>query len=133
MGLLTFLSGCAGGPSLKHYTDTGPELDLKEYFTGTIKAWGIIQDFNGNVTRRFDVTMVGTWDGDVGTLEEDFIFYDGEEQKRIWTITRTGENTYSGTAGDILGEAEGEANGNAVRWAYKMDLARRRAHLPHHL
>ena len=72
MSLLTFLSACTGGPTLDHYKDAGPHLDLQEYFTGPIKAWGVIQDRKGHVTRRFDVTMNGTWDGDTGTLKEHF-------------------------------------------------------------
>lgn len=121
MGLMTFLNGCAT-PSMEAYKDTKPVLDLKAYFTGPIKAWGVIQNRSGEVTRRFDVTMNGTWDDDVGTLEEHFEYYDGETQKRVWTITKTGDNQYQGTADDILGKANGQSNGSAMRWAYKMDL-----------
>jgi len=115
------LSGCSAH-NLERYKDAKPEMDLKEYFTGPIKAWGLIQDRKGQVTRRFDVDMVGTWEGDVGTLEEDFKYYDGEVQKRIWTIKKLPNGKYTGTAGDILGQADGELQGNAVRWAYRMDL-----------
>jgi hypothetical protein len=99
-----------------------PRLDLKEYFNGSIKAWGIVQDRSGKVTRRFDVDMVGSWDGDVGTLEEEFRYYDGETQQRTWTITKIEEQVYTGEAGDILDHADGTLSGNAMRWAYQMDL-----------
>jgi len=122
MAIMAFLASCTGGPNLDHYKDSSPQLDLQEYFTGPIKAWGVVQDRKGHVTRRFDVTMVGTWEGDTGTLEEDFKYYDGEEQKRIWTIKRLGDGKYEGTAGDILGKADGEVQGSAMRWAYQMDL-----------
>ena len=122
MGLLTFLSGCSGGAKLDHYKESQPQLDLQEYFTGPIKAWGIIQDHKGQVTRKFDVTMVGTWEDNVGTLEEDFQYYDGKEQKRIWTIRRVEDGKYEGTADDILDKATGEVQGSAMRWAYRMDL-----------
>jgi len=118
---MTFLNGCAT-PSMEAYKDTKPVLDLKTYFTGPIKAWGVIQNRSGEVTRRFDVTMNGSWEGDVGTLEEHFQYYDGETQKRVWTITKTGENRYEGSAGDILDKANGHSNGSAMRWAYQMDL-----------
>ena len=121
MAFMTFLSACAG-PTLSHYEGSTPKLDLQEYFTGPIKAWGVIQDRKGHVTRRFDVTMNGTWEGNTGTLEEDFEFYDGETKKRIWTIKKTEGNQYQGTAGDIIGTASGELKGNAMRWAYQMDL-----------
>lgn len=122
MALLAFLSACTTAPTLDHYKGAEPPLDLKAYFSGPIKAWGIIQDRKGHVTRRFDVTMTGTWEGDTGTLEENFVYYDGETQKRIWTITKIADGKYEGTADDILDKATGEISGNAMRWAYRMDL-----------
>lgn len=121
MGLAMFLNGCSGS-SLDQYESSKPNLDLEEYFTGPIKAWGLIQDRSGNVIRRFDVTMVGSWENNTGTLEEDFEYYDGEAQKRIWTITKINNQSYEGRADDILDKATGQVKGNAMRWAYKMDL-----------
>ena len=115
------LSGCAG-PTLDHYKGSKPDLDLKEYFSGPIKAWGIVQDRKGHVTRRFDVELVGSWDGDTGTLEEHFEYYDGKTDKRTWTIKKIANKRYEGTAGDIIGKADGEIEGGAMRWAYEMDL-----------
>lgn len=125
MALMTLLSGFVGGcggPSLEHYKASEPSFELREYFTGPIKAWGIVQDHKGNVTRRFDVDMLGSWDGDIGTLEEDFVYYDGEKQKRIWTIKRINQGQYEGRADDILNTASGEVEGSAMRWAYQMDI-----------
>jgi hypothetical protein len=119
---MAFLSGCLGGSSLDHYKGSEPPLDLKKYFTGEIKAWGFVQDHKGHVRRRFDVTITGTWKGNVGTLEEHFNYYDGETQKRIWTIKKIADQHYVGTAGDIIGEAKGQVEGNAMRWIYQMDL-----------
>ena len=122
VGIMAFLSACTGGPSLDHYKGSEPELDLQEYFTGPIKAWGIVQDRKGHVTRRFDVRMVGTWEGDVGTLDEVFEYYDGKTDKRVWTIRKIADKKYEGSAGDILGKAKGEVEGTAMGWAYQMDL-----------
>lgn len=122
MGLMAFLSACSGGPSLNYYKGSQPPLELKDYFTGPIKAWGLVQDRKGHVTRRFDVTMVGTWEGDTGTLEEHFDYYDGKNQKRTWTIKKIADKKYEGTAGDIIGKADGSVEGGAMRWAYQMDL-----------
>ena len=33
-------------------------IDIKEYFDGPIKAWGIVQNWKGEVVSRFDVEMV---------------------------------------------------------------------------
>ncbi|NCT41074.1 MAG: DUF3833 domain-containing protein [Alphaproteobacteria bacterium] len=121
MGLMTFLSSCSGA-TLDHYKGAEPPLTLEQYFTGPIKAWGIVQDRSGKVTRRFDVNLVGSWDGNVGTLDEDFTYYDGEKQKRVWTIKSLDNGKYEGTAGDIIGTADGQIQGNTMRWAYQMDL-----------
>ncbi len=121
MGILMALSGCAGH-TVDTYEAQGPKLDLKEYFNGPIKAWGIVQDRSGKVVQRFDVTMVGSWEGDTGTLKENFEYYDGKKQERTWTITKIADNRYEGTASDIIGKAEGKVAGHAMRWAYQMDL-----------
>jgi hypothetical protein len=55
-------------------------------------------------------------------LTEDFDYYDGEKQRRIWTIKKLADGSYEGTASDILGKAQGQSQGNAVRWNYVMDL-----------
>lgn len=115
------LSSC-GGNTLDDYQDMQPRADLKEFFNGPIKAWGIVQDWNGKVVSRFDVDMVGSWQGNQGKLEEDFTYYDGSTQRRVWHITKTAEDQYIGKADDIIGEASGETKGNAVRWAYQMDV-----------
>ena len=115
------LSGCSGN-TMDYYKGSKPDIDIKEYFNGPIKAWGIVQDWRGRVVRKFDVDMVGTWEGDVGTLEEEFRYYDGETQQRTWVIKKLSDNQYEGTAGDILDKAKGKSEGNAVNWHYSMDL-----------
>jgi hypothetical protein len=121
MSIMGFISGC-GGPSLKKYETSKPELSLEEYFDGNIKAWGFVQDRKGDVVRRFDVDMVGKWEDNVGTLEESFRYYDGETQGRVWTIKKLADDRYEGSASDIIGTAKGNVKGSAVRWAYQMDL-----------
>lgn len=120
-GVLIMLSGCAS-KSLDYYKGTTPVADIREYFNGPVRAWGIVQDWRGRVVRRFDVSMVGEWQGDVGTLTEDFAYYDGETQHRVWTIRKLPDGTYEGTASDIIGKATGGTEGSAVRWDYVMDL-----------
>lgn len=121
MGVVMSLTGCAS-TKLDDYAETTPPLALEKYFNGHIKGWGILQDRSGKVTRRFDIDMHGSWQGDTGTLKEDFVFYDGEKQHRTWTIKKLADGTYTGTASDILDQATGAGNGAAVRWKYQMDL-----------
>ena len=114
-------SSCSAN-NLDYYEDTTPKADIKEYFNGPIQAWGIVQDWRGRVTRRFDVDMVGEWHGDVGTLTEHFEYYDGEKQQRVWTIKKLANGSFEGTASDIIGKADGKTSGSAVQWFYVMDL-----------
>lgn len=114
-------SGCSSN-DMDYYEGTTPKADIKEYFNGPIKAWGIVQDWRGRVTRRFDIDMVGKWEGDTGTLTEHFEYYDGKTQDRVWTIRKLANGKYEGTAPDVLDKATGESKGSAVRWNYVMDL-----------
>ena len=121
MGAIGLMTSCSS-KSVTNYVNAEPKIALEDYFNGPIKAWGLVQDRSGNVKRRFDVDLVGEWSGNTGTLTEHFKYYDGETQSRVWTITKTGENKYEGSAGDIKGKATGQTSGNAVRWAYVMNL-----------
>ena len=97
-------------------------LELRDYFDGTIDAWGMFQDRSGKVVKRFHVLIDARWQGDTGTLDEHFTYSDGTTQRRVWTITRLGPGRYSGRADDVVGEATGEAAGNALRWRYVLAL-----------
>jgi hypothetical protein len=122
LGLALALSGCASSPRPDVYRDEKPVLDLQRYFDGTVDAWGYFQDRNGKVVRRFKVEMKCTWNGNVGVLDEMFSYSDGTTSRRVWTITKADAGTYKGTADDVVGEALGEAAGNALRWRYTLKL-----------
>lgn len=108
--------------SVNYYQGTNPAMNIKEYFNGPLKAWGIIQDWRGRVIKQFDIKMIGTWDGDIGTLQEQFYYYDGKTQDRAWTIKKLGNGNYQGTASDVNGVATGKEMGSAAQWSYMMDL-----------
>ncbi|WP_457418616.1 DUF3833 domain-containing protein [Roseateles sp. P5_E7] len=116
------LAGCASAPVPEDYAAEKPVLDLKSYFNGPMTAHGLFTDRAGKVQRRFVVQLVGRWQGGVGTLEEDFTYSDGKTERRVWTITSLGNGRYKGTAADVVGEAAGEARGNALRWSYTLRL-----------
>ncbi|MBU3724791.1 MAG: DUF3833 domain-containing protein [Burkholderiaceae bacterium] len=119
--LLSLVAGCAG-PDLSRYADQKPVLDLKQYFNGEIKGWGMVQNRGGQVDRRFVVTIKASWNGDEGTLDEYFDWSDGEKQRRIWKLKAVGPNRYIGTAEDVNGQAIGEISGNALRWRYSLNV-----------
>jgi len=114
------ISAC--GTTIEDYRDTTPPLVLERYFDGTIDAWGMFQNRSGKVIKRFHVVIDARWDGPTGTLDEHFTYDDGSTQRRVWTLTAHGDGRYTGTAGDVVGEAEGQARGSAFRWRYVMSL-----------
>lgn len=118
---LLVLAGC-GSPQVQDYADTEPKLDLFSYFAGKTQAYGQFQDRSGAVKRRFSVDITGTVNDDVLTLDERFIYDDGEHEQRIWVIKCLGDNLYSGTAGDVIGEAQGRSAGSVFTWRYTLDL-----------
>ena len=115
------LWGC-GSVNIDDYRAERPALELREYFDGTLDAWGMFQDRSGKVVKRFHVLIEARWQGEVGTLDERFTYSDGTTQRRVWAITRLGPGRYSGRADDVVGEASGEAAGNALRWRYVLAL-----------
>lgn len=115
------LSSCAQvNPEI--YRHEKPALDLKNYFNGTLVGHGMFQDRSAQVQRRFVVTIKASWEGDVGTLDEDFIWSDGKKEKRIWTLRKKSARQYIGTAADVVGEALGVVEGNALNWQYTLRL-----------
>lgn len=113
-------------PTVTQYANEKPNLDLSEYFNGTLDAYGIFTDRSGVVKKRFTVLLVAQWkvvDGiKVGTLDESFEYSDGTKQKRIWILTETSPGKFVGRADDVIGEALGESAGNALHWAYTLAL-----------
>lgn len=118
---LTALTGCAG-PQVSDYAAEKPVLDLRQYFNGTLDAWGVFTDRSGKVVKRFTVVMQCSWQGDDGVLNEDFTYSDGTKQRRIWRLKKLADGRYTGRADDVVGEATGQARGNAFNWKYTLAL-----------
>jgi hypothetical protein len=125
-GLLSALAvlciGCASAPTPADYAAETPRLDLRRYFNGPLTAHGLFTDRAGKVVRRFSVRMTGTWNGNQGTLDEDFTYSDGKKERRVWRLTDHGDGRWSGRADDVIGEAIGVAAGNALNWRYTLAL-----------
>ena len=102
------------------FKDTEPEIKIEKYFEGQVKAWGILQDRKGRVTRQFEANMIGKFENNILTLEEDFFWKDGETQRRVWKIKKIDEHNYIGTAPDVVGEAKGVSYGPAFKFEYNL-------------
>ncbi|WP_439109785.1 DUF3833 domain-containing protein [Lentibacter sp.] len=124
--LLTFalvlLAACSGKPSFDDPALSERKLDLEQFFDGQFVAYGQFQDRFGKVRQRFRVDMLGEWDGQVLTLTEDFTYASGTTEQRIWTLTKTGDDTWRGSAEGVIGEATGQEAGDRFNWRYTIDL-----------
>ena len=118
--LTTFLLTNCTGNQMKptDFKDQKPRLIIEDYLSGNVKAWGILQDRSGKVTRQFSADLNGKWDGKQLILDEKFNWSDGEVQKRQWQITKLDGQNYEGTAGDVVGKAKGDSYGPAFKFEY---------------
>ncbi len=119
---LTLLAACTGKPSFDDPSLSDRKLDLEEFFDGDLVAYGQFQDIFGTVRRSFEVRIRGDWDGQRLRLVEDFVYEDGATEQRIWTLVKTGEDSWRGTAPGVIGEALGEEQDNRFNWRYEIDL-----------
>ena len=108
--------------------DRLPAFDLFSFFDRKTVAYGIFEDRFGNLKRQFRVQIDGQIDAGRLTLDERFIYDDGETAQRIWTIDNLGPDgsgliLYQGRAEDIVGKAKGQVAGNVLSWSYDIVLS----------
>jgi hypothetical protein len=109
----------------KDFAAGAPTMALSDYFPGHSTAYGMFIDRFGNVRKQFTVDCQGSWDGTTMTLVEHFTYVggpDGQPTSRVWHFHKSGGNGWVGTAGDVIGDAVGEQDGNAFHMTYKTEL-----------
>ncbi len=120
--LFLIFTGCSK-MQIEDFKGKTPEFIPQEYFNGNMTAYGMVKDRSGKIIRTFKGKLVGSWDKDgIGTLDEKFVYDDGEELTRVWKLKPTGKKTFDATAGDIVGTAKMIANGNTVMIDYVMKV-----------
>jgi len=115
------LTGCST-ISVSEYADRKPLMIPEDFFSGQLSAHGVIKNRAGKVVRYFNADIKAYWEGARGTLEEDFIYDNGEKQRRVWILTRQADGSYIGTAGDVVGEATGRIAGNSMFLEYVLEV-----------
>jgi hypothetical protein len=122
LSALLILAACTGKPSFNDASLTDRKFDLEQFFDGNLVAHGQFQDVFGTVRRQFTVKIKGDWDGQRLRLVEDFVYEDGSVEQRVWTLVKTGADTWRGTAPGVIGEAVGVEQGDRFNWRYTIDL-----------
>ena len=115
--LILLLNNCTGMKPID-FKDQKPRLIIEDYLSGNVKAWGILQDRSGKVTRQFSAVLNGKWDGKYLILDEKFNWSDGEIQTRQWKIKKIDQHNYEGTANDVVGIAKGYSYGPTFKFEY---------------
>jgi len=110
---ILLLSACSA-VTVDAYKNFEPLLDPVAFFDGKLTAHGVIKNRSGLVIRTFNADINAYWRDGIGTLEEEFLFDDGEVQHRVWTLTPSGNGTYISTAGDVVGEGLLSFSGNSI-------------------
>lgn len=120
--LFLSLNACSA-VDIQQYDGSVPKLSLFEYFQGSTKGWGIVQDRKGVLTRQFVVEIEGhvNEQGDL-VLEEDFFWRNGEKSKRTWIIGKIDNHQYNGRAADVVNVAQGQSYGSVLNWQYTLNL-----------
>ncbi len=115
------LGGCSS-PGLEEHPVAQPEMRPEVFFDGFLTAHGVIKDWRGGVARQFNADIDACWRDGVGTLDESFVFDDGETQQRVWTLTPDGDRTYVATAGDVVGNGTARWQGSAFYLDYTLRI-----------
>ena len=111
--VLSLLCACSS-VQVTDYARFQPIIDPKTFFNGELWAHGVIKNRGNRVIRTFSAKINAYWMDGIGTLEEDFVFNDGEEQRRVWTLTPNESGGYTGTADDVIGDGLLTLSGNSV-------------------
>ncbi|WP_192561115.1 DUF3833 domain-containing protein [Pseudomonas gozinkensis] len=122
MALTLSIASCTS-VDVTRYADQQPALDLERFFSQPVKAWGMFQKRSGEVTKRFEVSIVSRREGNNLILDERFLYSDGTRQQRVWTLTPQGQGRWSGRAGDVVGVANGQVAGNTLHWRYRLNVS----------
>ena len=81
---LILITSCSKNSAMKpeDFKNKEPRLIIENFLSGNVKAWGVLQNRSGKVTRQFSADLDGKWDGKKLILDEKFIWDDGEIQTR---------------------------------------------------
>ena len=69
---LILITSCSKNSAMKpeDFKNKEPRLIIENYLSGNVKAWGVLQNRSGKVTRQFSADLDGKWDGKKLILDE---------------------------------------------------------------
>lgn len=115
------LAACASAPPVPEEAAEDARFVLAEDLIGRTVGEGRFTTITG-VDRSFTVEIDGRMEGNTVVLVEDFVYDDGETDRKTWRLTRLPDGSYVGTREDIVGEARGFHDGEAFRLEYTLEI-----------
>jgi|APEBP8051072266_1049373.scaffolds.fasta_scaffold00041_131 hypothetical protein len=97
------------------------DFSLEGYFSGKTSAIGSFSAING-AKRTFTVDLQGKWNGKTLTLVEDFVYDNGERDRKTWRFEKIAKDKYRGTREDVIGDTLVTISGGTARFSYLVDL-----------
>lgn len=97
------------------------DFTLEGYFAGKTRAVGSFSAITG-LKRKFTVDLTGRWKDQTLTLVEDFVYENGERERKTWRFRKISDEQYRGTREDVVGETLVKISGDTARFTYLIDL-----------
>lgn len=117
--VVVLATGCATRPPIP--AETARPFVLTEALGGVTVGRGEFSVITG-VRRGFDVRLEGKVENGEFVLVEDFVFDDGQKDRKTWRLREIAPGEWRGTREDVVSEARGFADGPAFRLEYLVDL-----------
>lgn len=118
------IAGCASRPATPREADGARPFVVERELAGKTVGRGSFNSITG-ADRAFTAYLDGSWDGSTLTLVEDFIYDDGETDRKTWRLTKMADGEWRGVREDVVGEARGYQDGPAFRLEYLIDLPKK--------
>ena len=99
-----------------------PTFEPESYFAQRLDAYGVFVDRFGSIQRQFEVVVEGRKTDTGFSLDEYFLYDDGEREERRWDVTALGDGRYEGRCRDVIGVARGVCTANMLSWKYRFRL-----------
>ena len=99
-----------------------PTFEPESYFAQRLDAYGVFVDRFGSIQRQFEVVVEGRKTDTGFSLDEYFLYDDGEREERRWDVTALGNGRYEGRCRDVIGVARGVCTANMLSWKYRFRL-----------
>jgi hypothetical protein len=101
-------------------TSRSVQLVLEEFFSAPVRAAGFFLNLLTRARLGIQIDIVPHWDGRVLSLDERFVFSDGQTDHKVWRLEKTGHATYAGSREDMIGLGRVWTEGHVVRLAYRL-------------